>query len=340
MFICGYFSFMKNQCCILTPHGAAALAVVRIGGAGTAAFLSGHFSKSVTPTKCIHGELRDETGEVIDDPVVVLHANENFADICLHGGAWVVQATVDLLARNGFEVVQSIVTPELAFAEIEIEFERSVTAALPLATTGLGVRALLSQIAAWKNFTQTTADDARMAADRSLYWLLHPPTVAIVGPANAGKSTLANRLIGHDRSIVADMPGTTRDWVGERVDLEGLPILLADTPGIRATDDAIELAAIVQSAEQIHAADCIVLVLDATRPLEGEQRALVDRFAEAIRVINKCDASPAFDLNSIEAIRCIATNGDGVNDLIAAIHRHFGVHEFDATLPRRWNFDR
>lgn len=329
----------KNQCCILTPPGAAALAVVRVGGPETAGFLVRHFTRPVSPMKCVHGELRDEAGEVIDDPVIVLQANENFADISLHGGAWVVQATIDLLARNGFEVVQSIDALELAFAEIENEIERRVTAALPLATTELGVRALLAQIDAWKDFTRTPADDARMAADRALYWLLHPPTVAIVGAANAGKSTLANRLIGHDRSIVADMPGTTRDWVGERVDLEGLPILLADTPGIRATDDAIEHAAIVQSAEQIHAADCIVLVLDATRPLEGEQRALIDRFTDAIRVINKCDAPPAFDLNSIDAIRCIATAGQGENELIAAVHKHFSVYEFDMTVPRRWHFN-
>lgn len=331
---------MENQCCILTPPGTAALSVVRVGGAGTTGFLSRYFSKSVSPTECVHGELRDEAGEVIDDPVVVLHANGNFADICLHGGAWVVQATLDLLARSGFEAVRSIDVSELAFAEIQDGIEQRVTASLPLATTELGVRALLAQIEAWKDFTPTAVDEARMAADRSLYWLLHPPTVAIVGPANAGKSTLANRLIGHNRSIVADMPGTTRDWVGERVDLEGLAILLADTPGIRATDDAIEHAAIAQSAEQIHAADAIVLVLDATRPLEGEQSALVDRFADAIRVINKCDAPPAFDLSSIEAIRCIATTGEGMDELITATHKHFGVHEFDMTLPRWWNFDQ
>jgi small GTP-binding protein len=290
----------------------------------------------VASNKCVHGELRAEAGEVIDDPVVVLHANETFADICLHGGAWVVQATIDLLSRNGFEVVQSMDAPDLAFAEVENDIERRVTAALPLATTELGVRALLAQIEAWRDFAPTQTDESRMAADRSLHWLLHPPTVAIVGAANAGKSTLANRLIGHDRSIVADMPGTTRDWVGERVDLQGLPILLADTPGIRATDDAIEHAAIVQSAQQIHAADCIVLVLDATRSLDGEQRALIERFPSSIRVVNKCDAPWAFDLNPVEAVRCVATRGEGVDELIREILARFNLKDLDLSKPRRW----
>src|SRR6185503_2714425 len=97
------------------------------------------------------------------------------------------------------------------------------------------------------------------------WWMLHPPRVAIVGEANVGKSTLANQLFAQERSITADLPGTTRDWVGEVANVDGLPVTLVDTPGVRETADEVEREAIARSGEQVAAADLILLVLDATR---------------------------------------------------------------------------
>ena len=148
-----------------------------------------------------------------------------------------------------------------------------------------------------------------MPDDRSLWFLLHPPQVAIVGAANVGKSTLANQLFAQERSITADIPGTTRDWVGEIANLDGLPVMLIDTPGIRATDDAIEQQAIATSGAIITASELIVLVLDASRPLVGEQRALIERWPDAVRVINQVDRAHQWDVSSISSINTIATQG-------------------------------
>ena len=133
--------------------------------------------------------------------------------------------------------------------------------------------------------------------------------MAIVGPANAGKSTLANRLLLQDRSIVADLPGTTRDWVGETANLDGLPVMLIDTPGIRETDDPIERAAIQRSIPAIDSADLVILVLDATRPLAPEQQPLLDRFPRAIRVVNKSDQPPQFEM---KCLHTVATHAFGL----------------------------
>ena len=117
------------------------------------------------------------------------------------------------------------------------ELEREMLAHLPLARTELGVRVLLAQTGRLGGLRRGAAagsgrDAGReLLADRSLWWLLHPPRVAIVGAANAGKSTLANQLFAQERSITADLPGTTRDWVGEVADIDGLPVMLVDTPG-------------------------------------------------------------------------------------------------------------
>src|SRR5205814_9358437 len=141
------------------------------------------------------------------------------------------------------------------------------------------LRTLLAQPRAWKG----VIDDQnlgrheleRIASDKTLHYLLHPPRVAIVGAPNVGKSTLANQLFAQERSITANLPGTTRDWIGELANLDGLIVQLIDTPGVRATDDEIERRAIAASAVQVESADLVVLMLDVSRPADREQAELI-----------------------------------------------------------------
>src|SRR6185312_4534277 len=100
-------------------------------------------------------------------------------------------------------------------------------------------------------------------------------TLAIVGRPNAGKSSLFNRLIERDRAIVTAAPGTTRDPVTERVSLEGIPIELVDTAGLREAADEAESIGITKSREAMAEADIVLLVLDATRPLHPEDEAAI-----------------------------------------------------------------
>src|SRR4051794_15814146 len=95
-----------NRAILLTPPGGAALAVVRLTGPGVPAFLAAHFSRPAAEGRCVHGDLADG-GRVIDDPVVVLHPGGTTADVNLHGGPWVIRATLDLACRAGFEAVES-----------------------------------------------------------------------------------------------------------------------------------------------------------------------------------------------------------------------------------------
>ncbi len=143
-------------------------------------------------------------------------------------------------------------------------FEREMLAHLPMARTEPAIRMLLDQPSAWGRAIDAGLDARSILADQTLLRMLNTPRVAIVGEPNVGKSTLANQLFGQQRSITADLPGTTRDWVGEIADIDGLAVLLVDTPGQRDAADAIERAAIVASQEQIGASDLILNVLDAT----------------------------------------------------------------------------
>lgn len=110
----------------------------------------------------------------------------------------------------------------------------------------------------------------------------------ILGRPNAGKSTLLNRLVGSERAIVTPIPGTTRDIVRETIEIGGLPVTLADTAGLRESDDVVEGIGIERAREAARRADIILYLIDATAPVEPESfEGLV------IRIYTKVDLAPA-----------------------------------------------
>jgi tRNA modification GTPase len=116
-------------------------------------------------------------------------------------------------------------------------------------------------------------------------------TMAIVGRPNAGKSSLFNRLVERDRAIVTATPGTTRDLVTERISLDGIPLELVDTAGLREAFEEVEQLGIARSREALADAAIVLVVLDATQPLNEEERALLTAVhgRAALVAINKSD---------------------------------------------------
>ena len=116
-------------------------------------------------------------------------------------------------------------------------------------------------------------------------------TLAIVGRPNAGKSSLFNCLVERDRAIVTATPGTTRDTVAERISLEGIPLELVDTAGLRDAAEEVEKLGIARSREALADAALVVVVLDATEPLNDEERRLLAAVESrpAVVAVNKCD---------------------------------------------------
>ena len=114
---------------------------------------------------------------------------------------------------------------------------------------------------------------------------------AIVGRPNAGKSSLLNQLLGHDRAIVSPTPGTTRDTIEETASIRGIPVVFIDTAGLRDTVDAIEVEGVRRSRVALERAELILHLLDASEPLDAADQRHLEEFAgrKRLLVINKCD---------------------------------------------------
>ena len=143
-------------------------------------------------------------------------------------------------------------------------------------------------------------------------------TLAIVGRPNAGKSSLFNRLVERDRAIVTAIPGTTRDLVTERISLDGIPLELVDTAGLRESLEEVEQLGIARSREALADAALVLIVLDATQPLNDEEHRLLKAVEgrPALVAMNKSDlrksASSVPELAGLPAQETSALTGDGI----------------------------
>lgn len=139
---------------------------------------------------------------------------------------------------------------------------------------------------------------------------------AIVGAPNVGKSSIMNRLLGENRAIVTDIAGTTRDVIEEYVNIGGIPVRLADTAGIRDTEDQIEKIGVEKSRNQLEQADFCLYVIDGSRP-ETDQPELIALLQEKpyIKVVNKCDLLA----ETVDGVPVSAKTGKGMDDLKEAM---------------------
>ena len=152
----------------------------------------------------------------------------------------------------------------------------------------------------------------------------------LCGPPNAGKSSLLNRLLGFERAIVSEIPGTTRDTIEEIINLHGIPLRLIDTAGMRDTQDQLEAQGIHRTLRQIESADLLLEVADASQPPPPQDEPTADSSALRIRVLNKSDLPNHPGWNDLSAVRISCATGAGIDDLATRIREalHLGQKEW------------
>nr|WP_213805424.1 tRNA uridine-5-carboxymethylaminomethyl(34) synthesis GTPase MnmE [Granulicella sp. dw_53] len=144
-------------------------------------------------------------------------------------------------------------------------------------------------------------------------------SLAIVGRPNAGKSSLFNRLVERERAIVTARPGTTRDLVTERISLEGIPVELIDTAGLRVAVEEAEALGIAKSREAMADADVVLVVVDASEGIGSEEESLIEGLGERAHLVvwNKSDLAPMSA--GLEGVATSALTGEGIAELRQAI---------------------
>lgn len=170
-----------------------------------------------------------------------------------------------------------------------------------------------------------TADDGRIIKDGI--------KTVICGKPNVGKSSLMNLLSGHNRAIVTDIAGTTRDIIEESITAGGVGIVLYDTAGIRKTEDTVEKIGVEKTLESIDTADLITVILDASEDIDKEDEEILKKTEGKKRIvlINKCDIKDPLYIDRIkekageDAIEFSAKTGEGKEALLSRIKEMYDL---------------
>ena len=158
---------------------------------------------------------------------------------------------------------------------------------------------------------------------------------AIIGRPNAGKSSLLNLLLGHDRAIVSPLPGTTRDTIEETANIRGLPVVFIDTAGLREAGDAIEAEGIRRSRESLARAELVLHLLDGSEPITSEDEKLLTEFTVGKRLLicNKADLPRRLQLPAgVSVVEVSCVTGRGLEELKDAIRNCIWSGEIKAEM--------
>jgi tRNA modification GTPase len=293
---------MDTTISCLTPPGKAAIATLAVRGPlawpitrQLFAPRKGSLPEAPPPGRCWFGKLGVEQA---DD--VILAAKTDAVEIHCHGGVEVVRMIEELYVARG-----AVAVPWQAFVDDRLV---EMLAQAPTARTAAIV---LDQI----NGAWDAVEPAALARLEQLVplgqHLVEPWRIVIAGAANVGKSSLLNAVAGYTRSIVSPTPGTTRDVVGVRLAIDGWPVELFDTAGIRAASNDLERSGIERAFDAVSEADLRLWLLDGSA-----EPAFPDQREGWHFVINKIDLPPAWDWQSAgSALRVSAQTRAGVPEL-------------------------
>jgi tRNA modification GTPase len=266
------------------------------------------------------------------EDVVVCRRELQLVEIHCHGGKMAAQEILHDLQSRDIHIVS---WRDWVVRRAECPLTAQAELALTSASTERTARILLDQYhgALRRHITticeSLTKSEGVESAIRALDELLEtsrcglhltkPWQVALVGPPNVGKSSLINALVGYQRSLVYDQPGTTRDSVSAITSVDGWPVEFTDTAGLRETCEPIEAAGIQRTQMKMSQADLLIIVTDGEHAASHAIHELRDSFPTALLVLNKVDL-PCLSPEAVAAdARTSALTGAGIDALLALV---------------------
>ena len=233
----------------------------------------------------------------------------------------VIEARTDLAQRLAQRQLDGTLSRELArVTEALRDLVAHLEAAIDFPEDDLEEELPAATVAALEAAHQTLADVAGRARAGNL--VKEGVRLAILGRPNVGKSSLLNAMLGHDRAIVTDVPGTTRDVLEAELVVDGIRFVVQDTAGIRDPGDAIEAEGIARSRRAAAGADLVLLVLDGAQALDNADRTLLHELdgARTLLALNKSDLPTRLvPPGGREAVPVSAHSRDGIDTLRAAL---------------------
>jgi tRNA modification GTPase len=327
--------------CELTPPGRAAIATIAVAGPKALAIASRFFRAAsgaplaaTAENRIVFGRWSSAAGESPGEELCLCRTSPEILEIHCHGGNAATAAILAALASAGAEVVspsqwlarhahEALVAPALSLLG---EARTARTAAILLDQTrgayARAIREVCSNLERGDFETATTRLRRLLNLAPVGLHLTKPFRVVLAGAPNVGKSSLINKLVGYERSIVFDLPGTTRDVIAATTAFDGWLVEMRDTAGVRQTADPLEAEGSDRARQQMRHADVVVWVRDATDPSPACEFTALQPTA-AIVVWNKCDlAEPPQD----DALRVSAKSGAGLAELQQRIVAHLVPH--------------
>lgn len=314
----------------LTSSGRSAIATIRLTGELSALDTLTSLFRAANRKRVQEQSLNALCFGIWGDPgedVVLCRISENSVEVTCHGGAAAVARILDDAAGRGF-LNHAVASDQGRLGDQSL----CILDVLTRARTQRTAEILLEQASGlWPQFaldvTRLSPDKARQRIHEALTWsefgrhLAEPWNVVLCGRPNVGKSSLMNALAGFTRSIVSDQAGTTRDLVTLETAIDGWPVRITDTAGVRETSDLIEQAGVQHTLSAIDQADLVLIVLDGSEPEQLEDQLLLKLLVKRRLVIAHKSDLPVWTQASLpaESLPVSSASGQGVESLLRAI---------------------
>ena len=328
-----------NIAAVATPLGEGGISIIRISGDKSLDIVSSIFKgkndrslDDIKPYSMRYGFIIEKESKEIIDEVLVSYMKgprsftaEDTLEINCHGGViHIIRSKTDLSMKSALKQAEGTLSKEInsirnkmikiiAHIEATVDYPEDDLEEI----TGQKIKVDLKEI--------INKIDNLISASEEGKILREGLNTVIVGKPNVGKSSLLNALINENKAIVTEIPGTTRDVIEEYINIDGIPIKIVDTAGIRETEDVVEKIGVEKSKEKIDEADLVIFMLDLSRKIDEEDIEIMEfiKNKKYIVLLNKLDLNKDLNkenhfikgLDSKYIIKTSVKNNSGLNEL-------------------------